>query len=60
MERKQQNIPKNRSKACSFYCCKTQLVSFGWSNSTGATDVEMDRYFLEKKNYFMIFGLSFS
>ena len=28
---------------------KTQLVSFDWSNNTGAIDVKMDRFVLEEK-----------
>ena len=42
------------------HAAKTQLVSFGWSNSTGTTDVKIDRYVLEKRSFFIIFGLSFS
>ena len=39
---------------------KTQLVSFGQFNNTGAIDVEMDGSVLEKKSYFKMHGLSFS
>ena len=28
---------------------KTQLVSFNWSNNTGAVDAKMDGYCLEEK-----------
>ena len=31
---------------------KTQLVSFDWSNNTGAIDMKMNESVLEKKNIF--------
>ena len=46
--------------ACWFQCCKTQLVSFDWSNNTGANDVNMDVSVLEEKSSFMMLGLTFS
>ena len=39
---------------------KTQLVSFDWSNNTGAIDVKMVGSVLEEKSYFEILGLTFS
>ena len=38
---------------------KTQLVSFEWSNSTGATDVKMDGSVLEEKSSLKMLGLTF-
>ena len=39
---------------------KVQLVSFDWSNNTGAIDVKIDGSFLEEKSFFKMLGLSFS
>ena len=39
---------------------KTQLVSFDWSNNTGAIDRKMDGWILEEKSSFRMLGLSFS
>ena len=39
---------------------KTQLVSFDWSNNTGAIDVKMDGSVLEEKSSFKMLGLIFS
>ena len=39
---------------------KTQLVSFDWSNNTGAIDVKMDRSPPEEKSSFQMLGLTFS
>ena len=39
---------------------KTRLVSFDWSNSTGAIDVKMDVSALEGKSSFKMEGLNFS
>ena len=39
---------------------KAQLVSFDWSNNTGAIDVKMVGSVLEEKSYFEILGLTFS
>ena len=38
---------------------KTQLVSFDWSNNTGAIDVKMDGSVLEEKSSFKMLGLTF-
>ena len=43
-----------------FNAGKTQLVSFDWSNNTGAIDVKMDGSVLEKNSSFKILGLTFS
>ena len=45
--------------ACSFTIGKTQLVSFDWSENSGAIDVKMDGFVLEEKPFKML-GLSFS
>ena len=34
-----------------FIAGKTQLVSFDWSNKTGANDVKMDGSVLEEKSF---------
>ena len=39
---------------------KTQLISFYWSNNTGAIDVKMDGSVLEGKSSFKMLGLTFS
>ena len=39
---------------------KTQLVSFGWSNNTGAIDMKMDGSVLDEKSSFKMLGLTFS
>ena len=39
---------------------KTQLVSFEWSNNTGAIDVKMNGSVLEEKSSFKMLGLTFS
>ena len=43
-----------------FNAGKTQLVSFDWSNNTGAIDVRMDMSVLEEKSSFKMLGLTFS
>ena len=43
-----------------FYARKTQLVSFDWSNNTGAIDVKMDGSVLEGKSSFKMLELTFS
>ena len=43
-----------------FNAGKTQLVSFDWSNKTGAIDVKMDGSVLEEKSSFKMLGLTFS
>ena len=39
---------------------KTQLVSFDWSNKTGAIDVKMDGSVLEEKSSFKMLWFTFS
>ena len=39
---------------------KTQLVSFDWSNNTGAIDVKVNGSVLEEKSSVKILGLTFS
>ena len=41
-----------------FNAGKTQLVSFDWSNNTGAIDVKMDESVLEEKSSFKMMGLT--
>ena len=43
-----------------FNARKTQLVSFYWSDNTGAIDVRMDGSVLEKKSSFEMLVLTFS
>ena len=43
-----------------FNAGKIQLVSFDWSNNTGAIDVKMDGSVLEEKSSFKMFGLTCS
>ena len=43
-----------------FNAGKTQLVSFDWSNGTGAIDVNMDGSVLEEKSSFKMLVLTFS
>ena len=42
-----------------FNAGKIQLVSFDWSNNTGAIDVKMDGSVLEEKLSFKMLGLIF-
>ena len=42
-----------------FNAGKTRLLSFNWSNSTGAIDVKIDGSVLEEKSSFKILGLTF-
>ena len=43
-----------------FSAGKTQLVSFDWSNNTGAIDVKMDGSVFEEKSYFKMLELTYS
>ena len=47
------------SRIVDFNAGKNQLVSFDWSNNTGAIDVKMDGSVLEEKLYFKMLSLSF-
>ena len=42
-----------------FNAGKTQLVSFDWSNNTGAIDVKMDGFVLVEKSFSKMLGLIF-
>ena len=42
-----------------FSAGKTQMVSFDWSNNTGATNVKTDGSVLEKKSSFKIARVDF-
>ena len=43
-----------------FNAGKIRLVSFDWSNNTGAIDMKMDGSVLEEKSSFKVLGLTFS
>ena len=43
-----------------FNAGKTQLVSYDWSNNTGAIYVKMGGSVLEEKSSFRVLGLTFS
>ena len=43
-----------------FIAGKTQLVSFDYSNNTGAIDTKMDGSVLEENSSFKMLGLTFS
>ena len=43
-----------------FIAGKTQLLSFDWSNNTGAIDVKMDGFVLEEKSSYKTLALTFS
>ena len=43
-----------------FNAGKTQLVSFDWSNNTGAIDAKMDGSVLDENSFFKMLGLTFS
>ena len=43
-----------------FNAGRTQLVSFDWSNNTGASDVKIDGSVLEEKLFFKMLGFTFS
>ena len=55
----QDSLDWDRKWPVDFNAGKTQLVSFDWSNNTGAIDVKMDRSVLEKKSFFKMLGLTF-
>ena len=42
-----------------FKAAQFQLVSFDWSNTTGAIDVKLDRSVLQEKLSFKMLGLTF-
>ena len=43
-----------------FIAGKTQLLSFDWSNNTGAIDVKMDGFVREEKSSYKMLALTFS
>ena len=49
----------SRNWLVDFNAGKTQLISFDWSNNTGATDVKMGGTVLLEKSSFEMLGLSF-
>ena len=53
-------VDRGRKWFVDFNAGKTQLVSFDWSNNTGAIDVKMGKSVLEEKSSFKMLGLSFS
>ena len=56
----QDTVDWGRKWFVDFNAGKTQPVSFGWSNNTGAIDVKMDESVLEEKSSFKMLGLTFS
>ena len=56
----QDTVDWGRKWLVNFNDGKTQLVSFDWSNNTGAIDVKMDRSVLEQNSSFKMLGLIFS
>ena len=53
-------VERSRKWLVDFNAGKAQLVSFDWSNNTGAIDGKKDGSFLEEKSSFKIMRLSFS
>ena len=49
-------VVRGRKWLVDFNAGKTQLVSFDWSNNTGAIDVKMDRSVLEKNHLLRCWG----
>ena len=49
-----------RKRLVDFNAGKTELVSFDWSNNTGAINVKMDGSVLEEKSPFKVLRLTFS
>ena len=56
----QDTVELGRKWLVDFNAGKTQLVSFDWSNNTGAIDVKMNGSVLEEKSSFKMLGLTFS
>ena len=56
----QDTVDWGRKWLVDFNAGKTQLVSFGRSNNTGASDMKMDGSVLEVKSSFKMLGLTFS
>ena len=53
------SVDQSRNWLVDFNAGKTQLVSFDWSNNTGAIDVRKNGSVLEEKPSFKMLGLSF-
>ena len=53
------NVDWGKNWLVDFNDGKTQLVSFDWSNNTGAIDGKMDGSVLEEKSSFKMLGLTF-
>ena len=53
-------VDQNRKWLVDFNAAKTQLVSFDRYNNTGAIDVKVDGFVLEKKISFKMLALNFS
>ena len=56
----QDTVDWGRKWFLDFKAGKTQLVSFDWSNNTGAIDVKIDGFDLEEKYSFITLGMTFS
>ena len=56
----QDTVAWGRKWLVDFNAGKTQLVSFDWSDDTGAIDVKMDGSVFEEKSSFKMLGLTFS
>ena len=56
----QDTVNQGRNWLVDFNAGKTQMVSFDWSNSTGAADVKIDGSVLEEKSSFKMLKLTFS
>ena len=54
----QDTVDWGRKWFVDFNAGKTQLVSFDWSNNTGAIDAKMDGSVLEEKSSFKMLGLT--
>ena len=54
------NVDWGRKWLVDFNAGKTQLVSFDWSERTGAIDVKIDGLVLEGKSSFKMLGFTFS
>ena len=54
-----ESVDWSRQWLVGFKAGKTQLVSFDWSNNTGAFDVKMNGSILEENSSFKMLGLNF-
>ena len=53
-------MDRGRKWLVDFNAARTQLVSFDWSNNTGASDVKIDGSVLEEKLFFKMLSFTFS